>query len=130
MIEKLLFKLDKQYKNEAEFTSWFGRELKKRSWFFHKISDADRRLKPFDAIFWLDWIVWAIEFKCVSTDKCYPYRLLRWSSEKNPWPQVKWLREYQNNWWLSLVIIYNKKHCVYDICNFLYIDFNSIITHA
>jgi hypothetical protein len=31
MIEKLLFKLDKQYKNEAEFTSRFGREIKKRS---------------------------------------------------------------------------------------------------
>jgi hypothetical protein len=31
MIEKLSFKLDKPYKNEAEFTSWFGREIKKRS---------------------------------------------------------------------------------------------------
>jgi hypothetical protein len=87
-------------------------------------------LKPFDAIFWLDGVVWAIEFKCVSTKKCHPYRLLRWSSEKNPWPQVKWLSEYQNNWWLSLVIVYNKKYCTYHICNFLYIDFNSVLVYA
>lgn len=130
MIDKISFKLDKQYKNESEFTSRFGREIKKRSWFFHKISDADRRLKPFDAIFAIDWVVGAIEFKCTSNKKVYPYRMLRWSSEKNPWPQVKWLTDYQSNWWLSLVIVYNKKYVDYKVCDFLYMDFNSILTYA
>lgn len=108
---------DKLFKNEAEFTSWFGWCIKSAGWFFHKISDQDQRVKPFDAIFVLDWVAWSIEFKYVKTKKRKPYMLLRWSSPSNPWWQVMWLDLYQKNWWLSLVIIYNsiiRKYVVYN----------------
>lgn len=128
MIEVLSFKLIKSVKNEAEFTSRFGGEIKKRAWFFHKISDIDRRLKPFDAMFALGGLVWAIEFKCIAGKSCYPYRLLRWSSVKNTGGQVKGLVEFQNNGGTSLVIVYSKKVREYKVLQFIDIDFNTHVT--
>lgn len=127
--EKLLFSLSKKCKSESDFTSWYGSEIKKRGWFFHKISDMDIRPKPFDAIMAWDGIIWAIEFKSVWVLKsCHPFRLLRWSSPSKPWSQVKGLQWFQDNWWLSLVIVFNKLLQQYKVIDFKDIDFNTKIT--
>ena len=125
--QKMSFKVSKKLNNEREFTSRFGSEIKKRGWFFHKISDMDIRPKPFDAILSWDGIVCGIEFKCTKSKKCRPYRMLRWSSLKNTWPQVKGLTEYQENGWLSLVIVFNKVLQQYKVIDFVNLWFNSQI---
>lgn len=128
MIEKISFKVNKDFKNEREFTTWFGSEVKKRGWFFHKISDIDFRLKPFDAILWYDGILAWIEFKYTKSAKCYVYRMLRWSSPKNPWSQVKWLQTYYDNGGVALVIIYSSKTRTYKVFHYKDLDFNSYVS--
>ena len=77
----------------------------------------DRRIKPYDAVFCYKWFSGCIEFKYTKTKSRYPYKLLKGSSVKNPWWQVKWLWEVIENWWFALVIIYNsiiKSYRIYD----------------
>lgn len=112
----------RRFKNEAEFTTRFGQEIKKLSGFFHKISDESRWLKPFDSICALDWKVYAIEFKFVRSLSCYPFRLLRWSSASKPWAQVKWLNDFRNNGWKSIVIVYSAVKHAYIVVDFAGLD--------
>ena len=110
------FKLPENwFKNEAEFTTWFGKQIIKMWWFFHKISDYSPGYKPFDAIFALKERAGVIEFKAIAWKSCCPFDLLRWSSPKNPWTQVKWLTDYDNNWWFSYVIVYSKATNTYKV---------------
>jgi hypothetical protein len=53
----------KYFKDEKSFTTWFGSEIKLRGGFWHKISDMDSRLKPFDAIAVEDGSTYLIEVK-------------------------------------------------------------------
>jgi len=108
----------RKFKNEAEFTTWFWWQITKRGWFFHKISDYSLWFKPFDAIFALGGLVWAIEFKSTPSMSCYPYTMLRWSSIKKPWTQVKSLLDYWNNGWLSLVVVYSTRNHRYQVLEF------------
>lgn len=113
------FKLPEQwFKNEAEFTTWFGRQITTRWGFFHKISDYSPWYKPFDAIFAYNGDAGAIEFKSITWKSCTPFDLLRWSSPKNPWAQVKWLWDYKSNWWSSYVVVYSKATNSYKVCSF------------
>ena len=100
---------DKGFKNEAEFTTWFGKQVKERWWFFHKISDYSLWFKPFDAICALNWEACAIEFKHIKGTSCTPFNLLRGSSAKKPWTQVMALGDYERNGWNSLIIVYSQK---------------------
>jgi hypothetical protein len=118
-LDDLKFNLpEKWFKDEASFTTYFGRQIKEKWGFFHKISDADRWLKPMDAVFALNGIVWWIEFKITDSMKSKPYTKLRWSCPQNSWWQVKWLTTLMNNWWTSLVILYNRKVNAYKIIDF------------
>lgn len=112
-------------KNEARFTTWFGKQCKNRWYFFFKISDADKRIKPFDAFGMIDGTPVAIEFKVNDNNSCFPYRMLKGSSSSNPWWQVKGLFDYQKNSWYSLIIVYNRKKNKYIIVNLKDIDFNT-----
>ena len=100
---------------ESDFASWFylmanGNDKWQPEVFFEfKISDADRRTKPFDAFGMMWWVWLAIEFKKVDWLIAYPYKELRWSSPKNPWWQVLWLTRWQKNGGLSLVIVYSRQ---------------------
>lgn len=96
---------NKIFRNEAEFTSWFGRQIKDKWWFWHKISDMSIELKPFDAILALDWYIAAVEIKVSDhKQKVNVTKMLRDN-------QRSWLSKYKKNWWNALVIYYNK------ICN-------------
>lgn len=103
---------NKKFKNEKDFTSWFLRHVRDRGGFAFKISDYDIWLKPCDAIIARQGVWCLVEFKYIKHGSCYPFRLLRGSSPKNPWYQVKWLETRAKNGWISLVIVYSeKKHC-------------------
>ena len=92
----------KWFKNEAEFTTRFGRQIKERWGFRHKISDMSIELKPFDWILALNWYVAAVEIKVSDhKHKVDVYKMLRDN-------QKTWLAKYKKNWWNSLVIYYNK----------------------
>lgn len=123
MVDEILnFKCWK-FKNEAQFTSWFWKQCKEKWYFFFKLSDADRRIKPFDAFVMAEWYPIAIEFKINDNSSCYPYRMLKGSSMKNPWWQVKWLTNYVKNGWYWLIIIYNRVKQGYMIVGIRDIDF-------
>lgn len=93
---------NKPFKNEAEFTTWFGRQIKEHWWFRHKISDMSIELKPFDWILAVDWYIAAVEIKVSDhKHKVNVYKMLRDN-------QKTWLAKYKKNWWNSLVIYYNK----------------------
>lgn len=93
---------NKPFKNEAEFTTWFWRQIKEHWWFRHKISDMSIELKPFDWILAIDWYVAAVEIKVSDhKHKVDVYKMLRDN-------QKTWLAKYKKNWWNSLVIYYNK----------------------
>lgn len=109
---------DKGFKNEAEFTTRFGKQIKENSWFFHKISDYSLWFKPFDAICALWWEVSAIEFKFIKGASCTPYELLRGSTPKKPWTQVQSLECYERNGWNSSIIVYSQKSNRYITLNF------------
>lgn len=100
---------DKGFKNEAEFTTRFWKQVKERWWFFHKISDYSLGFKPFDAICALDGEVQAIEFKHIKGGSCTPFKLLRGSCPEKPWTQVQSLGEYERNGWNSIIIVYSQK---------------------
>lgn len=111
-LDKLFFTLPtKWFKNEAEFTTWFWKQIKDKWWFFWKLSDMDIRLKPFDAFMQWDWLNCAIEFKKWNNkNKVNVYKLL----ETN---QIIWLEKYQANWWNALIIyysIFHNKYYIYD----------------
>lgn len=109
---------DKGFKNEAEFTTRFGKQIKDRWGFFHKISDYSLWFKPFDVIFAYKGIAWAIELKYTKHWSCTPFDMLRGSTPKKPWTQVKSLGEYQENGWKSLIIVYSSKENNYIIISF------------
>lgn len=118
-MNEMMFRLpERWFKNEASFTTWFWKNIKDGGWFFHKISDADRWLKPFDALMAYKGKTYWIEFKFCKWNSCKPYNLLRWSSSKNPWSQVLWLQKYAANWGISLVIVYNHKYNIYKVFDF------------
>lgn len=109
---------DKWFKNEAEFTTRFWKQIKDRWWFFHKISDYSLWFKPFDAICALDWEVMAIEFKHIKWASCVPFELLRGSSPKKPWTQVQSLDSFERNGWNSTIIVYSQKNNKYIVLDF------------
>ena len=100
---------EKGFKNEAEFTTWYGKQVKERWWFFHKISDYSLWFKPFDAICALNWKVSAIEFKFIKWWSCIPFNLLRGSNPKKPGTQVQSLGDFERNGWNSIIIVYSQK---------------------
>jgi len=114
-------------KNEASFTTWFGGKIKSAWGFFWKISDIDTRVKPFDWFMAYKWHVCALEFKSIPWMSCHPFQLLRWSSPKNPWGQVKWLADFFANGWISLIIVYSKKCNRFKIIDFSTTNFNTQI---
>jgi len=116
---------EKVFKNEALFLWRYGKCIRDNWCFYHKISDADPRTKPFDSFTMIQWFGIAIEAKKIDWYTCYPYQLLRGSSIKNPWWQVKWLTDWGNNWWVSLVIVYSKKAHKYKIFDFKDLTFNT-----
>lgn len=93
---------NKIFRNEAEFTIWFGRQIKEKWWFRHKISDMSIELKPFDAILALDWYVAAVEIKV--SDHKHKINVSKMLRDN----QRSWLSKYKKNWWNALVIYYNK----------------------
>lgn len=115
----------KWFKKESRFTTWRGKHIKEQGGFFHKISDIDMRTKPFDCIVAFEGKCYWVEVKVVRTYSCKPFHLLRWSSSKNPWGQVKGLQTYNDNWWSSLVVVYCTKTNTYKIFNFDDIDLDT-----
>ena len=108
----------KWFKNEAEFTIRFGKQIKEHWGFWHKISDMSIELKPFDWILAISWYVAAIEIK-TSDNKC------KIDVEKMLRPNQKTgLRKFKKNWWNALVCYYSKTYNKYFIRN---IDDNLII---
>jgi hypothetical protein len=119
---------DKWFKSEALFTTWFWWQIQKWGWFFYKISDESRWLKPFDWLISYNWLVAAVELKYTKYGSCFPFQMLRWSSSKNPWSQVKSLTDWQKNGWKSLVIVYSAKKNMYVVLDFAGLAFTSHIT--
>jgi hypothetical protein len=107
----------KWFRKESEFTSWFGREIQRDGGFWHKISDADMRTKPFDAICWYKQVMYWIELKVIPWMSCHPYKLLRGSSPSNPGWQVLWLSRFWEHW-KSLMIVYSKSANKYQVLPF------------
>lgn len=99
----------KGFRTEAEFTTWFWRQIKEAWGFRHKISDMSIELKPFDWIFALNWYTWAIEIK-VSDNKCKVdvEKMLRPNQKSGLW-------KYKKNWWNALVCYYSKVYNKYFI---------------
>ena len=121
----------RKFKLEKQFTTWFLWLYSERGALCFKLSDADRRIKPFDAFIVYNWKSYYIEFKKTANMSCHPYRLLEWSSPKKPWWQVPWLNKVVKNGWIALVITYSTKADTYIISNFKELDFNSKISfHA
>lgn len=120
------FKLpDKSFWNEAAFTTRFGRQIKDRGGFWHKISDFSLGFKPFDAVFALEGLAGAIEFKFTKNASCTPFTMLRGSSPQNPWTQVEGLWGYERNGWKSLIIVYSAKVNRYVVMTFSDKDLHS-----
>lgn len=109
---------EKGFKNESEFTTWYGKQIKERWWFFHKISDYSLWFKPFDAICALNWKVSAIEFKFIKWWSCIPFNLLRGSNPKKPGTQVQSLECFERNGWISEIIVYSQKSNRYITLNY------------
>ena len=109
---------EKGFKNEAEFTTRYGKQVKDRWWFFHKISDYSLWFKPFDAICALNWKVSAIEFKFIKWWSCIPFNLLRGSNPKKPGTQVQSLECFERNGWISEIIVYSQKSNRYITLNY------------
>lgn len=101
----------KWFKTEAEFTTWFWRQIKEAWGFRHKISDMSIELKPFDWILAIDWYVAAIEIK-TSDNKCKVdvEKMLRPNQKTGLW-------KFKKNWWNALVCYYSKTHNKYFIRN-------------
>ena len=110
--------------NEAAFTTWFGRQVKDRGGFFHKISDFSLGFKPFDAVFGLKGFTWAIEFKFTKNWSCTPFTMLRGSTSNNPWTQVEGLSKFSTNGWNSLIIVYSSK-----VNKYIIMDYNDKNLH-
>lgn len=106
------------FKNEADFTSRFWRQISINWWFFHKISDFSLWFKPFDSVFSYKWLAWAIEFKFTRQASCVPFKMLSGSCPEKPWTQVKSLWDYQRNGWNSIVIVYSAKKHSYKVLNY------------
>lgn len=123
VVKTLTFSLpDKWFSRENQFLTFFWKKCKESNIHYFKISDADPRIKPYDSFCVIDWMHVAIEAKAVTIkNKIKPYMLLRWSSAKLAWWQVKWLTDNINSWGISLVIVYNKK-----INNYIIFDFKEL----
>lgn len=117
----------KIFKSEAEFTTWYWWQIRKNWWFFHKISDESRGLKPFDSLLSYKWYVAAVEIKYVKSASCHPYWLLRWSSPSKPGAQVQWLRDFQINGWNSIVVVYSATKHAYIVVDFAGLDLSTKI---
>ena len=103
----------KTFKNEKEFTAWFGREVKSEWCFRHKLSDMDNGLKPFDAMLVGGGESFFIEFKMGDEKNSVDvYKKLRPN-------QIAWLRKVAENWWYAKVIYFNRFHSKYFIMDFL-----------
>jgi len=103
--------------SERDFCSWFNKNIKNDVFYF-KLSDQDQRIKPFDAFGVYKWLWLWMEFKKVDWHIVYPYKELKWSSPKNPWGQVAGLTRHSKHWWLSLVIVFSKKACRFQVFKF------------
>lgn len=103
----MIIKSCPHFKNEKEFTHRYGGNIRDNWWFWHKISDVDSRLKPFDAVTCVNGKSTYIEIK-VGNEKesCNVYNKLRPN-------QIFWLRLVAKNWGEALVIYYNKIHDIY-----------------
>ena len=112
-MEKLMFKLpDFIFESEKAFTAWLGRQIHDAGGLWHKISDMGIDAKPADAIFALDWLAGIIEIKV------WNEKLRVDIHPKLRDCQVFWLKRYQKNWWLSLVVYYNKYHHKYRVMEY------------
>ena len=129
VIDKWLHSCSRQFKLEREFTTWHLKQCSDLWALSFKLSDADRRTKPFDAFVVLDWSSYFIEYKITKNMSCKPYRLLEGSSLKKPWWQVSWLSKVVKNGWIALVIVYSTKCKKYHISNFSELDFNTTISY-
>jgi len=114
---------NKHFKNEKEFTTRFGREIRKIWWFWHKISDADPGYKPADAIAWYNNKAYLIEFKVWSekkrTDVIKKLRL----------NQIAWLSKRYDCWLDAIIIYYNKYYNEYYVIKYkkqkqIYLNFH------
>lgn len=113
--------------NESDFC-WRFKKIVENKFFYFKLSDQDQRTKPFDSFGVIQGVPLGMEFKKVDWFIAYPYNELRWSSPKNPWWQVIWLTKHSRNWWLSLVIVFSRKACRFEVFKFddLYLDYKYI----
>lgn len=112
--QNLIFPMEnnKHFDNEKTFTTWLGKEIHKKWWLWHKISDMDISLKPCDAIIAFNWVVWLCEIKVGNEkNKVDVFKKLRPN-------QAFGLRRYKNNWWLSIVIYYSKLYHKYRVMEF------------
>ena len=121
------FPLNTSFRLEKEFTTWFGRMCNNKWWEYHKISDADPRLKWYDAYCVVNGKFYAIEIKRVTSKSYYPFRLLRGSSYKLQWIQVKRLQNTIDNWWEALVIVYSTSTWQYHLLDFKDLTFDTKI---
>jgi len=56
------------FRLEKDFTSHLGRWIKEKGFFWHKISDADRGLKPYDVIICSESNTYHTEIKMIDSD--------------------------------------------------------------
>ena len=123
-----LYECHKQFKMEKHFTSWHLSLYNSDGALEFKLSDADRRIKPFDAFIVRKWSSYYIEYKITKSKTTHPYRLLRGSSLKKHWGQVIGLTKALQNGWKALVITYCIPLKRYYISNFADLDFNTKIS--
>lgn len=102
----------KPFKNEKEFTNRFGKQIRDRWGFWHKISDMSLEHKPCDAIIGLWWYTWLCEIKVSDHKrKVDVYNMLRPNQKRG-------LKRRQKNGGTSIVVYYNKHHHQYFVLNF------------
>ena len=90
------------YKNEKDFQSAYIKYLKENWYRVYKLPDIGYTLKPFDIVALKDWKATAIELKYGRVDTYDKiYKMLRPN-------QVGWLLHFQEHWWESLVIGWDK----------------------
>jgi len=91
-----------KFKDEASFTTWYGRQIKDIGGFWFKIPDDSMWAKPYDAVACFWGVTYNIEIKVGDEKKKVDvYKKLR--------PQQAYsLRCVAQNWGAALVLYYSK----------------------
>ena len=96
-----IFKISQEFKNEAEFQTYFWQQCKKFWYVYYKLSDFDNMsLKPCDCIVTdKDWDTHRVELKYTKTDKI--------NTNKLEPQQLAYLTRVEENWGSAQILTYS-----------------------